>query len=101
MTRLNSATKQTDSKGRITLGEAFANRTMIVTKDGDDIVLRLARVIPQREAWLYESERALSAVRRGVGDARTRKYAKNPPDLNAASKLANQLQDDEAQLDAR
>jgi hypothetical protein len=70
MIQINTVTKQTDSKGRITLGEAFANRTMIVEQQGHDIVLRLARVIPQKEAWLYESEKALPAVRNGLSHAR-------------------------------
>lgn len=101
MIQINTVTKQTDSKGRITLGEAFANRTMIVEQQGHDIVLRLARVIPQKEAWLYESEKALSAVRNGLSQARARKYAKKSPDLAAAAKLAALLKDDDAQSGKR
>jgi len=86
-------TKNTDSKGRITLGESFANRTMMVEQHGDEIVLRLARVIPEREAWLYENPRALKLVRHGLDQANTREFA-DGPDLAAAAKLAGDIQDD-------
>lgn len=94
MARTSTLTKQTDSKGRITLGESFKNRTMLVERHGDEILLRLARVIPEGEAWLYENEKALSSVRRGLKQAKTGKFAKNPPNLDAAKALADQLQDD-------
>lgn len=87
-------TRNTDSKGRITLGESFANRTMIVEERGDEIVLRLARVIPEREAWLYESKEALASLRRGLKQARARKFARKGPDLGAAAELASRLHDD-------
>ena len=64
--------KSTDSKGQVTLGGHFANRAVIVEHRSDDeVIVRLARVIPERETWLYE----------------------NPPDLKAAAKLAEQLGD--------
>ena len=84
--------KNVDAKGRLTLGEAFANRTVIVEEHGEgEVLVRLARVIPQREAWLYENDVALAAVRRGLQQARGRKFAKKP-DLEAAAELADQLQ---------
>jgi hypothetical protein len=83
-------TKNTDSKGRITLGEAFANRTMIVEERGQEIVLRLARVIPEGEAWLYDNPTALAAVRRGLKQARSRELS-DGPDLARAQKLAKKL----------
>ena len=86
--------KTTDAKGRVTLGGHFANRAVIVEPQGDDaVVVRLARVIPEREAWLYENPKALAAVRRGLDQARKGKVAKNPPDLKAAAKLAARLED--------
>ena len=86
--------KSTDSKGRVTLGEHFANRTVIVEHRSDDeVVVRLARVIPEREAWLYWNPKALAAVRRGLDQARAGKVAKSPPDLQSAAKLAGQLED--------
>jgi len=88
-----AGTKNTDSKGRITLGEAYANRTLIVEQRGTDIVLHLARVIPERETWLYESPAALAAVRRGLKQARSRKLS-DGPDLSRAARIAGTLEDD-------
>ena len=86
--------KSTDSKGRVTLGGHFANRAVIVEHRSDDeVVVRLARVIPEREAWLYENPKALASVRRGLDQARKGNVAKNPPDLKAVAKLAEQLED--------
>ena len=59
--------RHADSKRRVTLGGHFANRTVIVDYvSNDEVVVRLARVIPEREAWLYENPQALAAVRRGL-----------------------------------
>ena len=86
--------KSTDSKGRVTLGERFANRAVIVEHQGDDaVIVRLARVIPERVAWLYENPEALASVRRGLDQARKGGVTKIPPDLQAAAKLAGQLED--------
>lgn len=86
--------KDIDSKGRLTLGASFANRTVIVEERGDEIVLKLARIIPDREAWLYENDEALASVRSGLRQARNRKFAEQGPDLKAASELADELQDE-------
>lgn len=86
--------KNADSKGRVTLGGDFANRAVIVERRSDDeVVVRLARVIPESEAWLYNNPKALASVRRGLDQARKGKVAKKPPDLKAAAKLAAQLED--------
>lgn len=94
MGRMDVLTKKADSKGRITLGESFANRIVLMETRGDEVVLRLARVIPEGEAWLYENEKALASVRRGLKQAEAREFAKKGPDLADAAKLAAQLQDD-------
>ncbi len=93
MAKRATQTKNTDSKGRLTLGEAFANRTVIVEERGNEIVLHLARVIPEGEAWLYENPTALATVRRGLQQARSRKLS-DGPDLAKAAKLAKRLGDD-------
>lgn len=91
MARHGGITKNTDSKGRLTLGEAYANRTVLVEeREGGEIVLRLARVIPEREAWLYDNPGALAQVRRGLGEARARKFAK-APDLESAARVAARI----------
>jgi hypothetical protein len=88
-------TKNTDSKGRLTLGESFANRTVIIEDHGEgELLVRLARVIPEREAWLYDNKEALAAVRRGLKQATEGKFAKKGPDLKSAAALAEELQDD-------
>ncbi len=93
-TRIQASHKSTDSKGRVTLGSHFANRAVIVEyRSGDEVIVRLARVIPEREAWLYENPRALASLRRGLAEARKGIAAKNPPDLKAAAKLAGLLED--------
>ncbi len=83
-------TKKTDSKGRLTLGEAYANKTLIVEDRGDEIVLQVARVIPEREAWLYENPRALEAVRRGLKQAAAGELS-DGPDHAEASRVAEDL----------
>ena len=93
-TRVQTSHKSADSKGRVTLGGHFANRAVIVEQRSDDeVVVRLARVIPEREVWLYKNPKALASVRRGLDQARKGDVAKNPPDLKASAKLAKQLED--------
>ncbi|MEO6022269.1 MAG: hypothetical protein ABIP64_03980 [Burkholderiales bacterium] len=92
--RVQARHKNTDSKGRVTLGGHFANQAVIVEHRSDDeVVIRLARVIPEGEAWLYENPKALASVRRGLDQARKGNVTKQPPDLKAAAKLAAQLED--------
>ncbi len=91
--RNQASHKSADSKGRVTLGGHFANRAVIVEQRGkDEVVIRLARVIPEREAWLYENPKALAQVRRGLAEARAGNVAANPPDIKKAAKLAAQLE---------
>jgi hypothetical protein len=88
-------TKSVDSKGRLTLGESFANRTVLVEAHGEgEVLVRLARVIPERESWLYDNKEALASVRRGLNQASEGKFVKKTPNLKAASVLADQLLDD-------
>lgn len=86
--------KTTDSKGRLTLGERFANRTVIVEEIDDTAVrVTLARVVPEREMWLHENRAAATAVSRGLAEARAGKFAAGAPDLAADATLAGKLQD--------
>ena len=72
------------------MGMAYANCTFLVEKDGDAIIVRPARVIPEREAWLYENETALARVRKGLAQARRREFAKTPS-LDEARRLADDM----------
>ncbi|MBI5763028.1 MAG: hypothetical protein HZA51_05840 [Planctomycetes bacterium] len=87
-------TRQADERGRISLGAEFAHCTFLVENDGGTIIIHPARVIPEREAWLYENETALARVRTGLAQARDKKFAK-PPSLDAARRLARRMGDDE------
>jgi hypothetical protein len=44
------ALKTIDKKGRLTLGQEFAGRTVQIEKDEDGIVVKFYRVVPEREA---------------------------------------------------
>jgi hypothetical protein len=87
-------TKTTDSKGRLTLGERFANRTVIVEEIDDTAVrVTLARVVPEREMWLHENRAASAAVSRGLAEARAGEFTSVGPDLATDAALADRLQD--------
>jgi hypothetical protein len=87
-------TKTTDSKGRLTLGERFANRTVIVEEIDDTAVrITLARVVPEREMWLHENRAATAAISRGLAEARAGKFSSGGPDLAADAGLADTLQE--------
>jgi len=87
--------KHTDSKGRVTLGEKFANKTVIIREvDETEISVTLARILPEREAWLFENPEARARVLQGLEQAQAGQLSESPPDLDAASKLAEQLEDE-------
>ena len=86
-------TKTTDSKGRLTLGERFANRTVIVEViDETELRISLARVVPEREMWLHTNRAASASVRRGLTEAREQRLSSGP-DLADDAALAERLQD--------
>jgi hypothetical protein len=87
-------TKTADSKGRISLGKKFANKTFIIEQVGEmEMKLELACVIPERERWLYDNPEAKAAVLRGLRQARERDFSESPPDLDADGALVDQLED--------
>ena len=86
-------TKTTDCKGRVTLGERFANRTVLVEEiDPTEVRITIARVVPEREMWLHENRSASAAVQRGLADAKAGRL-NSGPDLAADAALADRLQD--------
>ena len=85
--------KMADNKGRIALGGSFANRPVIVERISEtEVVIKMARVIPESEAWLYENTVALNSVRKGLKQARAGTVV-NGPDLAADEALAAELED--------
>lgn len=87
-------TKTIDSKGRLTLGERFANRTVIVEEiDETEVRITLARVVPERELWLHENREAAAAVHRGLADARAGRLTTAAPDLAADAALVERFGD--------
>jgi hypothetical protein len=84
--------KTFDSKGRIALGSQFAGQTALVDVRPDgSIVIELARVIPEREAWLYANSAALDRVRHGLREAQEGEFSKSPPDLEADAALVDEI----------
>ena len=60
--------KNTDSKGRVTLGARFVSRTVIIQEINDTELVQLARVIPENALGLYvrgpvHGQRASAGVR--------------------------------------
>jgi hypothetical protein len=89
--------KIADSKGRISLGKAIANRSVIILQTGEGVwEIQTARVIPDRESWLYENDEALSRVRSGLKQAVAGRFAADPPDLDADAALADSIDDADA-----
>jgi hypothetical protein len=89
-------TKTADSKGRINFGKHFANKTFIIEQVGEtELKLELARVIPEREAWVYQNPEAKESLLRGLRQAKARQFSKSPPDLVADQALADEVEDSE------
>ena len=86
--------KTTDAKGRLALGQRFANKTVIIRQvDATEMVVTIARVIPEREAWLHENKVAGELVTTGLQQAAAGKFSDSPPDLEADAELADALED--------
>lgn len=76
-------TKTVDSKGRLTLDKRFANQTVIVEELNEcEVIVKLARVIPERELWLWQNPTALGMVLKGLEEATRREFVPGP-DLDA------------------
>ena len=89
-----TALKTIDSKGRLTLGREYAGRAVQVEKDGTSLGVRLCRVVPEREAGLWDNEAAMGMVQRGIEQAH-RGELTDGPDLAAAFGFADSIPDDD------
>jgi hypothetical protein len=86
--------KSVDSKGRLTLGEKFANRVVLVRDISEtEVLVELATVVPDRELWLHNNKAAMASVQRGLSEARQGKFAAKAPDIAKGRKLARKLKD--------
>ena len=64
-------TIQTDSQGRLNLGKRYASSIFLVEiVDNEDILLKKAAVIPERELWLLKDPEALQSVHKGLKEAK-------------------------------
>lgn len=84
--------KKLDSKGRLVLGPAYANATVLVeeVREGEFRV-QTAAVVPMREAWLYKNNEALELVQKGLEEAKAGKLVKGR--LQKSSSWIDKLKD--------
>lgn len=82
-----------DEKGRLTVGREFAGRSARIERDDDRLIVTFHRVVPDREAWLWENEVAKDMVERGLQQAR-RRDLNDGPDLASALAFADSLPDE-------
>jgi hypothetical protein len=76
-------TVQTDSKGRLTLGRAFASCFFIVEETlKGEFTLKKAVVVPENELWLYKNKKAFDSVLKGLKEAKNGMLEKNAIDLD-------------------
>ena len=87
-------TKTTDDKGRVALGKRFANKTVIIREiDATEILVTLARVMPEREAWLFENDAVKALVATGLQQAEAHQFSDSPPDVDADATFADLLEE--------
>jgi hypothetical protein len=74
---METQTKIADAKGRINLGPEYAKKTFLVEKENEEtITLKLAEVVPVKEAWLWKNPSAFSRVMEGLEDAQKGRFEK-------------------------
>lgn len=87
-------TKTADSRGRISLGKEFANKTFVFEKTGDkEMKLELAAVIPERELWLYKNPKARDTVLEAVERLKKGQFAVSPPNVDEEEPWMEELED--------
>jgi hypothetical protein len=86
-------TKTIDAKGRLTLGHEYAGKTVQVEKEQDAVIVRFYRMVPDREAWLWENDTAMGMVERGLSQAH-RGELTDGPDLSEAFGFADAIPDE-------
>ncbi len=87
-------TRTADSKGRITFGKRFANKPVIIEEISEtEVKVSLARVIPEREMWLWQNPEARDTVLSAIDRLKKGEFAEDPPDIDSDENLANRLED--------
>ena len=87
-------TKTADSRGRISLGKEFANKTFVFERTGEkEMKLELAAVIPERELWLYKNPHARDAVLEAVERLKAGELSVSPPDIDEEAPWMEELED--------
>ena len=90
---MKAIARQIDSRGRLTLGTEFANRTVLVNEVSPGVVqVTAAEVVPSREAWLFKNPKALEAVLAGIEQVKARRVSKGP-DLAKGARLAERIEE--------
>ena len=63
---------QSDSRGRLTLGQVVKGKSYrVMMNDEGQILLDPVVSIPERELWLWKNSDALASVKRGIKQAST------------------------------
>lgn len=71
--------KNTDKKGRVSLGASFANVPVHIEPKGKgEWMIRVVEAIPAKEAWLMKNKEALNLVTTGILQAQNREFAEDP-----------------------
>ncbi len=92
---IDSRTLRTvDNKGRITLGAVDAGRSVQVEQTPDGYIVRYCRVVPEREAWLFENDAAFGLVQQGLAQVRAGQVRRDV-DLGDLYRYADTIPDDE------
>ena len=93
---LKQCTKNVDSTGKISLGKAFANQTVLIQyKENGEVLIRLTEIPPNPETWLSENQQALGLVHQGLEEAQNGDFSLNPPNLQESFSFAKLIPDEE------
>ena len=74
----NDKIKRIDDKGRLNLGKDFAGRDVRITETAAGFTASYVIQVPAGEAWLWENEKALSSVRKGIEEAAAGELTSGP-----------------------
>lgn len=86
--------KIADSKGRITFGKRFANKPVIIEEISDtEVKISLARIIPEKEMWLWQNQEARDTVLSAIDRLKKGEFAEDAPDLDADRDFVSRLED--------